>query len=316
MTVRLCAALLLLGVVAATGCRRTAGPPREAEPPPAPRESLLAADRAAADACAQGLAAGLAAVLADDVIFLAPGEAVLLGAPAVKAWLASRPDAGLETLSWESAGAVASAAGDLGATFGWRARAGAPGADGAVTEIHGKFVAVWARAGETWRLRAYTFAESPVEPAAPPPGERPRDLPGTAPPMVVMGARARELLDADSAFAALAQARGTGEAFATFAADRAVLLGAGEPLVVGREAIRAARRSEPGAPVLTWAPRFAEVAASGDLGLTIGYFAVPTTPEVLRGKYLTVWQRQADGSWRYVLDSGSSMKAAPPESGL
>jgi len=189
-------------------------------------------------------------------------------------------------------------------------------AGGEATEVRGKFVAVWARVGGVWKLRAYAFDDSPTEAAPPPPAARPRGLPGTEPPVVTPGARAGELLDADGAFAALARARGTGEAFATYAAERAVLVGANEPLVIGRDAIRAARAAPPGAPALTWAPRVAEVASSGDLGFTVGYWAVATTPDPRRGKYVTVWQRQADGAWRYVLDTGSAMTGEPPESGL
>lgn len=308
------AALLLAGVVAAAGCRREAAPAGELEKSATPRTSLLAADRAASDACARGLASGLAGLLADDVLLLAPGEAVLAGAPAVRAWLAARPTGA--ALSWESAGAVVSGAGDLGATFGWRTLAVPGAAGGEPAELHGKFVAVWTRAGGVWKLRAYTFDDSPKEPAAPAAAARPRGLPGTEGTVVTPGARAGELLDADAAFAALARARGTGEAFATYAAERAVLVGANEPLVIGRDAIRAARATPPGAPTLTWAPRVAEVAASGDLGFTVGYWGMATTPEPRQGKYLSVWQRQADGAWRYVLDAGNAMSGAVPESGL
>ena len=62
---------------------------------------------------------------------------------------------------------------------------------------------------------------------------------------------------------------------------------------------------------LTWAPDYSEMAASGDLGYTYGTYEFRTKgkdgkPVVDHGKYMTVWKKQKDGSWRVALDMGNS----------
>ena len=54
-------------------------------------------------------------------------------------------------------------------------------------------------------------------------------------------------------------------------------------------------------PPLHWWPLFAGVANSGDLGFTTGGVNRPT-------RYFTVWQRQADGRWRWIYDGGIPMR--------
>ena len=49
---------------------------------------------------------------------------------------------------------------------------------------------------------------------------------------------------------------------------------------------------------------------NGDLGSTWGFYRLVTTDEagnevVSRGKYVSVWRRDGDGEWRYVIDIGN-----------
>ena len=62
---------------------------------------------------------------------------------------------------------------------------------------------------------------------------------------------------------------------------------------------------------LTWQPVYALAAASGDLGFSIGESVAtslgPSGAAVQRfGKYLTVWRKQQNGDWKFVVDGGSS----------
>jgi ketosteroid isomerase-like protein len=119
----------------------------------------------------------------------------------------------------------------------------------------------------------------------------------------------QELLQTDKDFCALAQQLGVAEAFRTYAAEDAILLPLGEHPVRGRDAIFATMSAGP-KYALTWAPETADVAGSGDLGYTWGQSVVRRTgedgrPIVRHGKYLTVWKRQPDGSWKYVMDIGN-----------
>ncbi len=62
---------------------------------------------------------------------------------------------------------------------------------------------------------------------------------------------------------------------------------------------------------LVWAPEGAEVAESGDLGFTYGFYQLTTTDESGKetenqGKYLTVMRKQASGEWRPLIDMFSA----------
>jgi len=117
------------------------------------------------------------------------------------------------------------------------------------------------------------------------------------------------LFQADKDFCALAQRRGVAEAFRAYAAEDATLLPLGENPVRGREAIFATMSEGPSYE-LEWTPEAADVARSGDLGYTWGKSILRRVgedgnPVVRHGKYLTVWKRQGDGSWKYVMDIGN-----------
>ena len=57
---------------------------------------------------------------------------------------------------------------------------------------------------------------------------------------------------------------------------------------------------------LTWAPTAVIAASSGDLGFSSGTYDMTFTdkgkPVHDKGKYVTVWKKQADGSWKAVRD--------------
>jgi ketosteroid isomerase-like protein len=65
---------------------------------------------------------------------------------------------------------------------------------------------------------------------------------------------------------------------------------------------------------LTWSPVSAGISASGDLGYTWGTFEFRSKLEdgremVEHGKYMTLWKKQPDGSWKVAVDMGNT--AAP-----
>ncbi|MGK7312988.1 MAG: YybH family protein [Candidatus Longimicrobiales bacterium M2_2A_002] len=114
------------------------------------------------------------------------------------------------------------------------------------------------------------------------------------------------LLDADRAFAADVAESGADAWAAWFAEDGAMIQeGTGE--VRGRAAIRetVAYLDRPGVS-LTWQPDRADLAASGDLGWTTGSYTFRPAPDGPpgRGRYVSIWKRQPDGSWRVVMDLG------------
>ncbi len=117
----------------------------------------------------------------------------------------------------------------------------------------------------------------------------------------------QEIVDTEAAFAKMVAEKGLSEGFLQYAAETAVIKRE-EDLFIGKEAIRKMFESRPtGTEIqLEWTPEFVDVAASGDLGYTYGYYTLtvpgPDTTRQSRGIFHTVWKRQEDGSWKYVWD--------------
>jgi ketosteroid isomerase-like protein len=116
---------------------------------------------------------------------------------------------------------------------------------------------------------------------------------------------------ADSAFALLADLQGTGVAFSTYVAPQGVVF-AGSELVVGSDAVRALFEAQQRRGMtLNWRPVYADAAESGDLGMSVGESVImgrtEATGSVFQrfGKYLTIWERQPNGRWRFVVDGGN-----------
>ena len=66
-------------------------------------------------------------------------------------------------------------------------------------------------------------------------------------------------------------------------------------------------------PVLAWQPSFAGMAASGDMGFTTGPWEAKADIKDEKpsgvGHFVTVWKKQADGSWKFVVDLGISIRS-------
>jgi ketosteroid isomerase-like protein len=68
----------------------------------------------------------------------------------------------------------------------------------------------------------------------------------------------------------------------------------------------------PDGPTLTWAPSRGEVIGAGDLGYTVGRSVYRSKgadgkPTERHGQYVTVWKKQADGTWKVIYDTGSTL---------
>jgi ketosteroid isomerase-like protein len=113
------------------------------------------------------------------------------------------------------------------------------------------------------------------------------------------------VIEAERAFARFAEERGVGPAFRTFVADDAIAF---TPDPVPAKPLF--RGDPPG--TLEWWPVYAGIAASGDLGFTTGPFVSGHGREERYGHYFTIWRRQADGTWRWVLDQGPPTEKASP----
>lgn len=126
------------------------------------------------------------------------------------------------------------------------------------------------------------------------------------------------MLAADRAFAAMAADAGVPAAFAAFAANDVRMFPDGAEPYQGRAAMMARFQNWPDGATLEWTPVEAVAAPAGDFGFTWGRF-VYTGPaggggtETDHGKYVSIWRREADGSWKFVVDIGNSNPAPAAE---
>ena len=110
------------------------------------------------------------------------------------------------------------------------------------------------------------------------------------------------VLAAETSFAAQVTQNGMKTAFLANAAPSALVVENGR--LVDAQAAWNARPVKPGAR-LTWHPLLADVAQSGDLGYTAGPWTMLVNERAqASGEYVTLWRKQSDGQWKYVVDMG------------
>jgi ketosteroid isomerase-like protein len=101
-----------------------------------------------------------------------------------------------------------------------------------------------------------------------------------------------------------------GAAFGSYFADDAVTIDDGERAVKGREAIARGATWSPADIQLSWTPVGGQMGPSGDMGFTWGHWEAHSKdkagkPVVEKGRYMTIWKKQADGIWKVELDGGN-----------
>ncbi len=105
----------------------------------------------------------------------------------------------------------------------------------------------------------------------------------------------------------------------SFYIDDAIHLPPNSPMAIGKEAIREAHAYVESPDFsASWKPTKIEVAQSGDIGYAIGTFEGTSddsagNPVPVKGKYVEIWKKQADGSWKVAADmfSFDSLSAVP-----
>ena len=116
------------------------------------------------------------------------------------------------------------------------------------------------------------------------------------------------LFSLEKKFAA-AVAEGGGTAFASFFDKDGVSLGNKTAVHVGQATIAAQANWSPKDYQLTWTPDGGEMSAAGDMGYTWGHYEGRATTAanqtVQRGRYMTIWKKEPDNTWKVVLDSSN-----------
>jgi ketosteroid isomerase-like protein len=122
------------------------------------------------------------------------------------------------------------------------------------------------------------------------------------------------LVQAEKDFAKTAAEKGIRDSFLAFLAEDSVLF---RPDPVNGKKFLTAQQGGPG--YLSWYPTYAEVSLAGDLGFNTGPYELrPKGPEdkpVAMGNFSTVWRKQADGTWKALIDIGvqGNQPPAPPK---
>lgn len=116
-----------------------------------------------------------------------------------------------------------------------------------------------------------------------------------------------EIMNADRAFSAMSEKKGLRNAYLDFIENDGVLLRPGTLPLAGGDAMDFITQSNDSSFVMTWEPKSASIAASGDLGYTYGVYSIRQveTDSVFFGSYVTIWKRQPNGKWKFVLQSGN-----------
>ena len=116
------------------------------------------------------------------------------------------------------------------------------------------------------------------------------------------------LLQTDRDFSAMSVKEGMFKAFLFYIDEDGVILRNNSFPAKGKETLkeRFAGKSDKDF-ILSWEPLFEKISESGDLGYTYGIHTNTdkVTGEITKGTYVTIWQKQNDGSWKFVLDTGT-----------
>ena len=306
----------VLVAMAAVACRGAAGPSfagaallapsSEAE---AAHDELLRSDLSRADSVAQlGFAAGASSLLASDVIYLRAGLPLLRGRTAARVVVAAESLAARTAVKWQPVRAEVSNDRMAGYSYGYTIYS-APQSGLPSIRID-RYIAYWRKEQGGWRIAAYAETYGSPPPALALPPDAANAVMADA-PMSIKKAAVDALRTADIDFSRAASKLGTGEAFGRYASEDAQMFSAPGEFITGPSAITDSFGPASRTSSLVWHPVEGELTKSGDIGFTVGNAVFTGQREdganlVQYSKYLTIWKRQRDGSWRFVVDGGSA----------
>lgn len=306
--------MMTVAVVAAAGCADSSAGPLASSPSlaqstraswrvdlRAERAALLSADRALEAATrTQGFEAGFLPALAADAHFLPAGQNLIQGTDAIRAFLQWSGTYG--TATWQTFRADVSADGGSGYTLSTGELTRKSG-----EKVHLRFINYWEKQGGAWTPVAVlpvlaAAAARPVPEGFGTPADN--GVAGAEPSHGSAAGALAAAMQADRDFAAMASAETVNAAFVHFVAPTGVIIGGPQ---YGAADID---NGGAGGGTLEWGPIAGRGAASGDLAYTIGYATArgigpDGKPAVNYTKYLSVWQRQPNGEWRYLADGGT-----------
>ena len=244
----------------------------------------------------QGTRAAFLAFLADDGIVFRPSPV-----NGKEAW-SKRPESGLD-LIWEPTFAAIARSGDFGYDTGpakWRANKKDEKFAG-----YGQFVSIWKKQNGAWKVALDCGIENP-EPAS-----KPEPLKTVAPddrakPAGDLDSRRKSSWEAQQKFADAAKTDSATAALA-IAADEIRVYREGHFPSVGKDAARSLLKETGGK--MTFDLLGAEMSRSADLAYAYGKYSKVQDKGTEQGHYFQIWQTDAAGAWKLVLDWQQALPA-------
>jgi len=270
------------------------------------RAELLRQDRdAEARARSGNFVEVLSELFAPQGVYLTSGAELARGPTGARAWLSRDSLNARSTAQWTVLRHDVSADGRDGYTYGYFDTIRSAG-----DTLLGRYHAYWRRSDDgRWQLLAFTRARRGS-------GAKTLELPDQIARAATYRAAAerdsvKALLDIVHTEGAFADSVGVdvAAAFSGFAAPDAAKAGSEGKFLFGPEAIYSLfAKREPAQLGPAWRPEWGSIAASYDLGFTLGPAwprhagAIQAPPAEPTGRYFTIWKRQPNGTWRYLVD--------------
>ncbi len=113
--------------------------------------------------------------------------------------------------------------------------------------------------------------------------------------------------DTEKEFSKLSGEKGMKTAFLQYMDAKGILLRPDHFPIIGKDAQKYLEEQPDSLYTLTWEPSSAEVSESGDLGYTYGIYTLTFHKDssVQKGTYVSIWKKQPDGNWKFLLDTGN-----------
>ena len=119
----------------------------------------------------------------------------------------------------------------------------------------------------------------------------------------------KELIKTDKEFSEKSIKDGISEAFISYADKDVILMRDKQFPIFGIKELKEYYSNiKKGNAKLEWSPVKAEISKSGELGYTFGnwIYSTKNSKDTVYGNYVTIWKKQKDGSWKFVLDGGNT----------
>jgi ketosteroid isomerase-like protein len=116
----------------------------------------------------------------------------------------------------------------------------------------------------------------------------------------------QEIMSADIAMSEQAGKEGFHKALLAWADDSLVKPDEGKFPVIGKQSLAELWSGKEDTKAISWKPFRVDAARSGEMGYTLGHWTLTAPDTIYYGFYYTIWKKQDDGSWRWVVDGGNN----------